>query len=205
MSDAGDREFWNDSFQENPEEVNVVDRFLQEEIENLEPGSALDLGCGSGLNALRLAEGGWSVLGVDWAERAIELARQEAQKRYLDATFIVGDITEWQPPKQFDLVISTYALPGSEMSYRALKTALSALSPGGTLIIAEWDRSMSDVWLFGEDDLKSPEQIVALLPGLEIEVAEVRCIEDAFSSPDDPRGLAGPTANVAFVRARKPL
>ena len=64
---------------------------------------------------------------------------------------------------------------------------------------------MSEVWGFEEDELPTPEQIVALLPGLEIEAAEVRRIEDAFPSPDDPRGQAGPAANVAFVRARKPL
>ena len=152
-----------------------------------------------------MAGRGWSVVGVDWAEHAIESAKQEAKNRGLDATFVVGDITEWQPPKRFDLVIGTYALPGGEMSSRALQTALLALCSGGTLIVAEWDRSMSEVWGFGEDELPTPEQIVAMLPGLEIEAAEVRSIEDAFPSPDDPRGQAGPAANFAFVRARKPL
>lgn len=144
------------------------------------------------------------MVGVDWAENAIELARQSAKARGLDAAFVVGDITEWEPPDEFDLVISTYALPGGEMSCKALATAVTALAPGGTLIVAEWDRSMSDVWGFGEDDLMTPEQIVDLLPGLEIEKAEVRHIEDPFASPEDPRGHKGSAANVALVRAWKP-
>jgi len=81
---------------------------------------------------------------------------------------------------------------------------VTALAPGGTLIVAEWDRSMSDVWGFGEDDLMTPEQIVDLLPGQEIEKARVRHIEDPFAAPDDPRRHKGSTANVALVRARKP-
>jgi hypothetical protein len=63
---------------------------------------------------------------------------------------------------------------------------------------------MAQVWEFGEDDLMTPEAIVALLPGLEIERAEVRHVQNAFPSPDDPRGEVGSAANVAFVRARKP-
>ena len=63
---------------------------------------------------------------------------------------------------------------------------------------------MSEAWGFGEDELMTPDEIVALLPGLEIEIAEVRHLEDAFPAPDDPRRLAGSSTNVAFVRARKP-
>jgi SAM-dependent methyltransferase len=199
-----DRDFWIDAYEEEPDQVIVEDHVLDGELEGLELGRALDLGCGSGANALKLAERGWSVVGVDWAENAIELARQSAKARALDATFLVADITEWVPPGTFDLVISTYALPGGEMSRRALTNAVTALAPGGTLVVAEWDRSMSDVWGFGEGELMTPEGIVDLLPGLEIEKAEVRHIEDPFASPDDPRRHKGSAANVALVRARKP-
>ena len=198
-----DRDFWNDAYLENPRHVDVVDRFLDAEIDHLEPGTALDLGCGSGGNALKLARHGWSVVGVDWAPHAIELAMQAATAEDLDATFIVADITRWKPPREFDLVISTYALPGGELSRRALQTAATALARDGTLIVVEWDRSMSEVWRFEEDDLLTPAQIVALLPGLQIEKAEVRCVEDAFPTPDDPRRHRTSSASVAFVRARK--
>jgi ubiquinone/menaquinone biosynthesis C-methylase UbiE len=182
----------------------VGDHILDGELEGLQPGCALDLGCGSGANALKLAERGWSVVGVDWAENAIELARQSAKSRALDVTFLVGDITCWVPPNKFHLVIITYALPGGEMSRRALATTVKALAPGGTLIVAEWDRSMSAVWGFGQDDLMTPDQIVDLLPGLEIEKAEVKRVEDPLASPDDMRGHERSTANVALVRVRKP-
>ena len=202
--DDMDRDFWNDSYRQDPHFVDVVDQFLGAEIEDLDPGTALDLGCGSGANVFMLARRGWSVLGVDWAEQAIELATQAAADQGLDATFVVADTTEWQPARPFDLVISTYALPGGDGSRRVLQTAVAALADGGTLIVAEWDRSMSAAWGFEADELMTPDEIVACLPGLEIEMAEVRHLADAFPDPNDPRGRAGSSANVAFVRARKP-
>ena len=55
-----------------------------------------------------------------------------------------------------------------------LETAVKALALGGSLIILEWDKSMAEVWHFDEGDLMSPEEIAALLPGLEVEKTEVR-------------------------------
>jgi SAM-dependent methyltransferase len=199
-----DRGFWDDAYEQDPDSVAVEDHLLDAELAGLQPGSALDLGCGSGPNALKLAERGWSVVGVDWAQKAIDLARESAKNRGLDVTFLVADITDWVPLTTFDLVISTFALPGGEMSRRALATAVNALAPGGTLIVAEWDRSMAGVWGFGEDDLMTPEQIVDLAPGLEVEKAEVRRIEDPFGSSDGARGRGDSVANIALVRARRP-
>jgi SAM-dependent methyltransferase len=199
-----DQTFWNDAYKEDPESVMVADYWLAQELEGLPVGTALDLGCGLGTNALMLAEQGWSVVGVDWAEEAIELAKKAAQEKGLDATFNVGDITTWEPTDQFDLVISTYALPGGEDSKRTLQVAMKALVQGGTLLIAEWDKFMCEVWGFDEGDLLSPDEIVDLLPGLEIEKAEVRCVVNAFATEDDPRVQTSSSANVAFVRVRRP-
>ena len=198
-----DKDFWNDAYRQDPNQVLVADFLLDQELEGFPVGAALDLGCGSGPNGLKLAERGWSVVGVDWAEHAIELATRSAQEKGLDATFHVGDITTWEPPAKFDLVISTYALPGGEDSKRTLQTAQKALARGGTLLVAEWDKSMSEVWGFADDELLSPEQITELLPGLVIEKAEVRRLENVFSA-DDPRAHTDSSANVAFVRALKP-
>jgi len=194
--------FWNEAYKEDPDQVEITDVILDEELQTRPAGTALDLGCGAGSNALNLAQKGWTVTGVDWAEHAIKLAKKAAHEKGLNATFYVDDITSWDPPTQFDLVISMYALPGGEDNKRVLQTAVKALAPGGTLIVAEWDKSMTEVWGFGEDELLSPAQITDLLPGLEIEKAEVRHLKNIFSD-NDMQASAGNTANVAFVRARK--
>ena len=83
-----------------------------------------------------------------------------------------------------------------------LRTAVNALAPGGTLIVADWDRSMAEVWPFEADDLATPEEIAEKLVGLEVERLEVRRLE-AFTK-DDPRASSGTAANVAFVRGHRP-
>lgn len=197
-----DSHFWDDSYREDPDHTLVPDKIVAREVADLSPGRALDLGCGSGRNAIMLAERGWSVLGVDFSEHAVALANDAAQQRNLDARFQVADTTVWQPEGQFDLVVSTFALPGGDANACVLSTAASSLAPGGTLLVAEWDQSMAEVWHFAADELVTVEQIVAMLPGLDIIRAEVRHISDMFGA-DDPRAYAGPSAEVVFVRAKR--
>jgi methylase of polypeptide subunit release factors len=40
------------------------------------PGNALDLGCGTGTNVVTLAQSRWQVTGVDFAPRAIRIAKK---------------------------------------------------------------------------------------------------------------------------------
>jgi SAM-dependent methyltransferase len=54
-------------------------------------GPVLDVGCGSGDNALHLASLGLPVLGVDVAETALAIARAKAADRGLEVEFAVAD------------------------------------------------------------------------------------------------------------------
>lgn len=57
-------------------------------------GDVLDVGCGGGENALLLASRGHMVWGIDCDRGLIQKARQEAQEREIDATFVVGNALE---------------------------------------------------------------------------------------------------------------
>jgi SAM-dependent methyltransferase len=59
----------------------------------IQPGRAIDLGCGTGANALYLAEKGFEVTGVDYAEAAIEKARARSRQASTPVNFIVDDLT----------------------------------------------------------------------------------------------------------------
>jgi SAM-dependent methyltransferase len=197
------QQFWNDTYSEDPHQAVVEDFFLLEEAEKLSPGTALDVGCGAGDIALKLAQSGWLVTGVDWVEAAIKLATDAAEARGLDATFFAGDTTRWIPPGQYDLVYSTFALPEGVGMAKAVRMMVKALKPGGTLIISEWDKEMAAIWGFDEDELPSPALLAAELGDLEIDVAETRHVENAFAS-DEIRGGQNSGAYIAFVKARKP-
>jgi len=54
-------------------------------------GAVLDVGCGTGENALHVASLGWPVLGVDVAETALAIARAKAAERGIAAEFAAAD------------------------------------------------------------------------------------------------------------------
>jgi SAM-dependent methyltransferase len=68
----------------------VVD--LIEGADALEPGRALDMGCGTGTNVRYLAEHGWDATGVDAEPRAVERA-VDALGDVPNARALVGDVT----------------------------------------------------------------------------------------------------------------
>lgn len=82
---------WNERYQagETPWDTGEPDDHLAAFIKagNVEPGRALDIGCGTGTNALWLAGKRFSVLGVDLASAAIEAARAKASGTGLACRF----------------------------------------------------------------------------------------------------------------------
>ena len=69
-------------------------------------GSALDLGCGTGTNSIYLARHGFSVTGVDFSPKAIELGRQKARQAGVTIDFHRGDVTRLDFLREpFELVL----------------------------------------------------------------------------------------------------
>lgn len=68
-------------------------------------GRILDLGCGTGTNAIYLAEHGFDVTAVDFSKTAIEMARKKAQHKNASLDFWVADVTKLDfLETSFDLV-----------------------------------------------------------------------------------------------------
>ena len=62
-------------------------------IEKHLPARAIDIGCGTGTNVITLAKAGWQVTGVDFAPRAIQLAKQKLRSTKTKAELYVSDAT----------------------------------------------------------------------------------------------------------------
>jgi len=60
----------------------------------LPPGSALDVGCGTGDCAIYLAQHGWRVTGVDYVAKPLEKARAKAGAADVSVNFVPGDVTK---------------------------------------------------------------------------------------------------------------
>ncbi|MDQ3974750.1 MAG: NAD(P)/FAD-dependent oxidoreductase [Actinomycetota bacterium] len=111
---------------------------LVQEVGGLTPGTALDLGCGEGADAIWLAQQGWRVVATDVSATALQRgARAAAQQG-------VHDRIDWQrrdlgasfPDGDFDLVIAAYLLSPVAIPRAAiLRSAASAVRSGGTLVI----------------------------------------------------------------------
>lgn len=60
----------------------------------VERGTALDVGCGAGREAVFLAQCGFDVIGVDISSKAMEIAKQRAWDAGVEADFRVGSFFE---------------------------------------------------------------------------------------------------------------
>jgi cyclopropane fatty-acyl-phospholipid synthase-like methyltransferase len=102
------------------------------------PGKALDLGCGTGTNVITLAKSGWQVTGVDFASRAIRIAKQKAQHLGIKVELLVEDVTNLDSISDcFDLILDIGCfhslIPKEHPKYLANIDRL--LAPTGTYLL----------------------------------------------------------------------
>ena len=72
----------------------------------LAPGRAIDLGSGTASNCVFLAQRGFDVTGIDYAQAAIELGRKRAREAGVEVNFMVDDLTRLRNVRgTFDLLV----------------------------------------------------------------------------------------------------
>lgn len=133
-------EFWENFYQERERVWSGAPNFLLvREIDSAPAGSALDLGCAEGADAIWLAERGWRVTAVDVSETALGRARaRAAEQGYTDIDWQRHDLADTFPTGQFDLVTAQYLhSPVAKTGEREeiLRRAAAAVAPGGQLLI----------------------------------------------------------------------
>jgi SAM-dependent methyltransferase len=107
------------------------------------PMRVLDLGTGLGHVAFLVADlldAGGSVLGVDQAERLLEVAeRRRAAAGAENIEFLQADVRAFSASEPFDAIVARlllFHLPDRE---EILRRQLDALRPGGTTVLIEFD------------------------------------------------------------------
>lgn len=88
---------WNDCYVNGflPWDSGIIDRNLQRTLDagEVAPRTVLELGCGSGTNAVYLAQRGFTVTAVDFAPTAIEQAEAKARAAGVNVQFLCEDVT----------------------------------------------------------------------------------------------------------------
>jgi SAM-dependent methyltransferase len=139
-------EYWDERYASHePVWSGKVNRRLVEQTADLQPGDAIDIGCGEGGDAVWLAQQGWTVTAVDVSAVVIEKARAHAAAS-LPAelasriTWRPADVRTWQPPADSADLVSIQFVHLTEPLLAEVQARLAiTLRTGGTLLIVNHD------------------------------------------------------------------
>lgn len=174
--------------------------FVTEEAGRIPAGAeVLDLGAGEGRNAVWLAEQGFRVTALDFAEAGLAKTRALAAERGVTVETVLADAAFWTPERPWDAVVCTFLHLRLGERLRLYTAIQAALRPGG-LLLAEWFRpeQRTDGYTSGGpptlDLLTKPRELRQHFIWGEIlmcEPAEVTLNEGPFHQ--------GPAATVRFI------
>jgi SAM-dependent methyltransferase len=128
------------------------------------PGRALDVGCGSGRDAVYLAKRGWRVTAVDFVENALARAERRAAEEGVEVQWVRGEAAELARlglDPGYSLLYDFGCIHGlPDPARRGAAAGLTELAaPGATLLILAFKAGRRVLLPRGMDE----EDIVALL------------------------------------------
>ncbi|GAB3711822.1 class I SAM-dependent methyltransferase [Amycolatopsis oliviviridis] len=181
-------EFWDGLYERRSAGTPKVNTRLAEIAGPLTPGTALDLGCGGGGDALWLAARGWRVTAADISGAAV----RSLQDRGEPITALRVDLAEDFPDGAFDLVSALYFhTPFALDRARVLRTAANTVKPGGRLVVV--DHGSAAPWSWDQDaEYATPLEVAAELALDPVEWS----IDRAEAAERQATGPAGQTATV---------
>jgi SAM-dependent methyltransferase len=141
------RPWWEDLF--NDDFIRTMPKFTEaqvaEEVDFIEDslgvargGSLLDLGCGTGRQAVELSRRGYSVVGFDLSISMLARAGEEAQEQSQKINFVQGDMREMTFEDAFDGIYcwgSTFGYFEEEKNLHVISRVHKALRQGGQFLL----------------------------------------------------------------------
>ena len=127
-----------DAASRSPETISRTVKWLIENLDLKAQDNVLDLGCGPGLYASRLARAGLQVTGVDYSRRSIDYARKFANENNLNITYRYQNYLELTDENQYDtvlLIFGDFCPLNPEQRTVLLKNVHRALKPNGKFVL----------------------------------------------------------------------
>ncbi|UTD08165.1 class I SAM-dependent methyltransferase [Treponema denticola] len=150
MLDSKGFDLWSDNYDtqvEISDEENVypfagykkVLSTVYEKVRKQNPKNILDIGFGTGILAKKLYDDGYNIYGIDFSNEMLKKAKQKMP----NAELLQFDFTDGLPKefeqKQFDVILSTYAIHhiDDEAKKLYILKLLKSLNPKGILIFGD--------------------------------------------------------------------
>ncbi len=127
----------NDAASRQPKKIDAIVEWIIQLMDLRLGDQVLDLGCGPGLYAMRFAQQGLKVTGVDYSQNSISYATKKAQEEGLSITYRCQDYMQLEDTNLYDLVLLIYGdfcTFNPELRKKLLSTIHRVLKPGGSFI-----------------------------------------------------------------------
>src|SRR5499427_5438154 len=144
---------------------------LLREVAGPPPLTVLDVGCGTGFLAMRMAELGHTAVGIDLADEMLAAAQRKGADSGLPVTFRRGDAEA--PPHDgapYDVILERHVIWTLPQPREAVQAWRALLKPGALLVLIEGIFEMSDRTVYPQLAAQLPlyggrpgEELVALL------------------------------------------
>jgi len=121
-----------------PERTAAETRFIAESLKAPAGGDVLDLACGFGRHAIGMAKLGFSVTGLDFNPRYLEIAAADAAAAGVRVAWRTGDMRRLGFDRTFDAVYSYFTSFGyfdDDENEQVLAGIAKALRPGGSVLL----------------------------------------------------------------------
>ncbi|RPI83310.1 MAG: class I SAM-dependent methyltransferase, partial [Chloroflexi bacterium] len=141
MVDSSEFDLWADDYEEDVKRSDQKDEypfagyeevlnFIYNKVKEKKIGKVFDVGFGTGALTKKLYDDGYSITGIDFSPRMIEIARQKMPEARLIEWDISNGLPEELSGEKFDFIISTYAMhhipdPEKVAFYHILKPYLN--------------------------------------------------------------------------------
>ncbi|OCL26202.1 hypothetical protein U472_09320 [Orenia metallireducens] len=116
--------------------------FIERTLDLSKGNRVLDLGCGNGRHSILLAERGYQVIGIDYSNSLLEMAKVEAGNRGLNLELRQQDMLTLDENSLYDGVIildGSFGIFTDSENEEVLKRVSKALKPGGKLLLQSYN------------------------------------------------------------------
>jgi SAM-dependent methyltransferase len=128
-----DKNYWNNFYKtyKNPPLPNPI---FVNEVNKLKPGSAIDLGSGSGSESYLLCEKNWDVTALDYSNNALQIIKKNCYKKNYNIQLLKADLLNFVPKFLYDFAYLGFVHTYPENLDILLSNCVSCLDNNGVFL-----------------------------------------------------------------------